>query len=316
MHKIVVLDGKPGYLQWDELSHLGDVVVYESHDKSKCSERLKDATIIITNKVKVNEEVLSQAPNLKFISILATGYNNIDCDAAKHRGVLVSNVPSYSTESVVQMTFALLLELSNAVGLHNHAVKNGVWNEEGVFSFWKCNLIEIHKKKLGIVGFGDIGKRVADVANAFGLDVLIAALPGRDYSNSNVKRMSFLDVLSKSDILSLHCPLSSETQNLICPETLGKMKKGSVLINTARGAIVDEQAIAKALHEGHLGGYATDVMGEEPPAPNSPLFSAPNCIITPHCAWATVESRNRLKEGVLNNIKAFVSGCPTNVVNA
>lgn len=317
--KIVVTDGNavnPGDLSWDFLNKYGQVTVYPRTDAESAPERLQDADIILINKTPVTAELLEQCPNLKLICVLATGYNVVDCEAAKQRNIPVCNVPDYSTAAVSQFTFSLLLELCNAVGHHSEAVRGGAWCRCPDFCFWDTPQLELAGKTMGIIGFGRIGRAVGRIAKAFGMEVL-AYSRSRCPEGEAIGRYVELDTLLKnSDIVSLHCPLTAQTQGIINRETLGKMKDGAILLNTARGPLLDESAVADALRSGKLRGAGVDVVTCEPILESNPLLHAPNCLITPHMAWAPLESRQRIMDCTVRSIEGFLAGKPVNVVNA
>ena len=317
--KIVILDGyalNPGDLDWSVLSPFGEVTVYERTDSEEVAiERLAHCQILLTNKFPITESLLAACPELRLICVQATGYNIVDCAAARKRGIAVCNVPSYSTDSVAQLTFALLLELCNQVGLHNTAVHQGAWCASSDFCFWLSPLTELAGKTLGIIGLGSIGQAVARIGKAFGMNILAYSRSRRPECRELATYVELDTLLERSHVVSLHCPLFPETERLINPETIAKMRPGAMLINTSRGGLIDEQAVADALCSGKLRGAAVDVVSREPMASDNPLLSAPNCIITPHIAWAPTESRIRLMNTLVENIEAFLAGKPKNVVN-
>jgi glycerate dehydrogenase len=317
--KIVILDGytlNPGDLSWDELKKLGDVAIYERTPADKVIERARDAEVIFTNKTPLGEDLLNQLPSLKFIGVLATGYNIVNTEVAKQRGVIVSNVPGYGTASVVQMTFALLLELCQHVQRHSDSVMEGRWASSADFCFWDFPLIELAGKTIGIIGFGDIGSKVGDVATAFGMNIIGNSRRQTDQSHrKNFKWASVPELLEQSDVVSLHCPLFPETKGLINKESLKRMKSSAFLLNTSRGPLIVDDDLADALNNDVIAGAGIDVLSVEPPSKDNPLFSAKNCIITPHIAWATKEARARLMDIAVNNLSAFINGHPVNVVN-
>lgn len=313
--KIVIMDGhalNPGDVSWDCFRQFGSLSYYDrTETEAEAIERIGDAQIILLNKVPITDAVLAACPNLKLICVLATGYNVVDYVAAAKRNIAVCNVPGYSTASVAQFTFALLLELCHRVGLHDQSVHQGDWTNCPDFCYWKTPQMELTGKTLGIIGYGAIGKAVGEIGKAFGMNVLAYSrtqYPGNSYVSLN-------ELLTKSDVISLHCPLFPETREMINADTLSKMKDGAILINTARGALLDEQAVADALKCGKLRGAAMDVVIEEPIPAESPLLHAPNCIITPHMAWAPKEARQRILDITVENIQGFLSGNPKNVVN-
>lgn len=317
--KIVILDAytsNPGDLSWAKFEKLGELKVYERTSRDQILERCRDAEIILDNKVVLDDEILSQLPKLKYIGILATGYNIVDVESAKKHGITVCNVPTYSTAAVAQLTFALILEFYNRVAVHDNAVHNGEWASCKDFCFQKTPLIELMGKTIGIVGFGKIGNEVAKIANAFGMNILCNVHNPKPFPDYDNFRFVTLDELAeKSDIISFHCPLTAETTGLVNSEFISKMKSNAIIINTARGPIIDENALADALNKGKIAGAAVDVLSCEPPKADNPLLSCKNCIITPHIAWAGYETRIRLLDVVYSNLKAFLDGKPINVVN-
>ncbi len=317
---IVVLDGytlNPGDLSWAGLEKHGKLVVYDRTPAHQLVERAKDADVVFTNKVPLRAEVLAELHNLKYIGVLATGYNIVDTDAAKQLGITVTNVPGYSTQSVVQLTFALLLALCHRVQRHSDSVMDGKWSRSPDFCFWDYPLTELAGKTFGVIGFGDIGQQVADVASAFGMDVLGYSRTQTDQSHRRHFKWADLDeVLTQSDVVSIHCPLTPQTEGLINADTLSQMKPSAFLLNTARGPIVVEEDLAQALNAGQIAGAGLDVLATEPPGSDNPLFTAKNCLITPHIAWATQEARARLMALTVGNFEAYLDGNPMNVVNA
>lgn len=313
--KIVILDGhalNPGDLSWDWLKQFGTYTFYERTTGAPLTiERIGDADIIILNKTPITEEILAACPNIRLICIMATGYNVVDCAAAAKRGIPVCNVPGYGTNAVAQFTFALLLELCNHVGLHNESVHKGEWTACPDFCYWKTPQMELCGKTFGIIGYGTIGRAVGRIAEAMGMRVLA-------YSRTHhegTEYVSLEELLAQSDIVSLHAPLFPETFRLINAETISQMKDGAILLNTARGPLIDEAAVADALRTGKLRGAAVDVVDSEPIPDGSPLLSAPNCIITPHMAWAPLEARQRIMDITAASIRAFLNGRKENVVN-
>lgn len=302
--KIVVLDGytiNPGDLSWDALAELGDLTVYDATEPEELAERLGDAEILITSKCPITADLMKSSPNLRYIGSTATGYNNIDVDAARERNIAVTNIPAYSTDAVAQHTIALMLELANHVGLHNESVKNGEWERHPYFCYWKEPIMLLAGKSLGIIGYGQIGKRVAEIAKALGMTVNI-------YSQDKEAAM-------KSDFISLHCPLTKENAKFVDTSFLVQMKSGAILINTARGGLIDEKALAEALRNGFLKAAAVDVLSTEPPTPDNPLVHLPNCIITPHLAWAPEEMRRIVCETTAENLRVFLEGGKQNRVD-
>jgi glycerate dehydrogenase len=317
--KIVVLDGytlNPGDISWDGLKELGDVTIHERTPADKVVERDIGAEIIFTNKTPVDEEAINQLSSLRFIGVLATGYNIVNTEAAKQKGIIVSNVPGYGTTSVVQMTFALLLELCLHVQRHSDAVMGGKWSRSADWCFWDSPLVELSGKTMGIIGFGRIGQQVGDVAAAFGMNILGNSRNRTDQSGrKNFKWSEIPELLTQSDVVSIHCPLYAETKGLINTESLKTMKNSAFLLNTSRGPIIVDDDLAEALNNDVIAGAGIDVLSVEPPPANNPLFKAKNCIITPHIAWATKEARQRLMDASVNNLSAFINSRPVNVVN-
>jgi len=316
--RIVVLDGytlNPGDNPWDEIAELGELTVYERTPPELVHERARDADIVLTNKTRLSAATLSELPRLKFISVLATGYDVVDVQAARERGILVANVPEYSTHSVAQHTFALLLELCNRVGQHDAAVRAGEWQRCADFSFWLQSPRELHGLIFGIVGLGRIGRRVAEIALAFGMKVCATGPREPRPLPTTIEWTNLADLAGKADVVSLHCPLTPENEGFVNREFLSRMKPTAFLINTARGRLVDEHALADALRSGNIAGAAVDVIREEPMPANHPLLTAPNCIITPHMAWASLAARRRLMQTTAANIRAFLDGKPINLVS-
>ncbi|RYC69982.1 D-2-hydroxyacid dehydrogenase [Spirosoma sordidisoli] len=318
--KIVVLDGytlNPGDLSWEGLEKLGEVTVYDRTSADQVLERAQDADILLTNKTPLGEAVLKQLPALRYIGVLATGYNIVDVKTATEKGVVVTNVPGYGTASVVQLTFALLLELTLHVQHHSDSVRDGKWARSADFSFWDYPLIELAGKTMGIIGFGSIGEKVADVATAFGMNVIGSKRHRTDQSHRpNFRWADIPDLLEQADVVSIHTPLVPETKGLIDRQNLARMKSTAFLLNTSRGPVIVEQDLADALNEGVIAGAGIDVLSTEPPAADNPLFSAKNCLITPHIAWATQEARARLMEIAVSNLAAFQAGNPVNQVRS
>ena len=316
---IVILDGyasNPGDLDWSALEKLGNVTVYPRTSDEEKVERAKDADIILINKVQMDAPTLDRLPRLKYIGVQATGYNVVDTEAARQRGITVTNIPAYSTDSVAQMTFALILSITNRAEYYAGENRKGRWAQNPDFCFWDSPLTEIAGKNLGIMGLGNIGRKVATIALDFGMNVIACTGKKQEELPKGIRKVGKDELLAQSDILSLHCPLTADTLHFINGESLAKMKENAILINTGRGPLVDEEAVAKALHEKKLGAYGADVMTQEPPSIDNPLFKEPNAYITPHIAWATFEARKRLNTMVAENVKAFIEGHPQNVVNA
>lgn len=317
--KIVVIDGytlNPGDLNWAGLAEIGDLTVYERTPADKIVERSAGTEIVITNKVPFSAHVLSQLPDLKYIGVTATGYNIVDIKAATQRGIIVTNVPTYGTNSVAQMVFALLLELCHHVQEHSNAVLQGEWSKSPDFCFWKYPQIELADKTMGIIGFGRIGQQVARIASAMGMHLVVSDIVQQNMSYlEDFHWAEIPDVICKSDVISLHCPLTPQTEGLINRKTIDLMKRTAFLINTSRGPLVVDKDLADALNNRRIAGAGLDVLSVEPPPPDNPLFRVRNCIITPHIAWATFEARNRLMNTAIENLKAFLTGKPVNVVS-
>jgi glycerate dehydrogenase len=317
--KIVVLDGytlNPGDLSWNAMKELGELVVYDRTPVDKIVERINDAEVILTNKVILTKEILQKTPSVKYIGVTATGFNVVDTIAAKELGIIVTNVPAYGTSSVAQLVFGFILELCHHIGEHNRAVQNGEWANSEDFTFWNFPLIELAGKTLGLIGFGAIGQATAGIAVAFGMNVIIYSRTKKpEFETDKIKFVEFEEVLSRADFLSLHCPLTEQTKGLINTTTISKMKDGAFLINTSRGAVLEEQDVADALNSGKLAGVGVDVVSAEPINKDNPLLKAKNCIITPHFAWAPLEARERLMNTLVKNVAAFMSNNPVNVVN-
>jgi glycerate dehydrogenase len=317
--KIIVLDGytlNPGDQSWDQLLKLGEVTIYDRTPVDKIIERSQGAEILITNKTPLGEDTLNNLPQVKYIGVLATGYNIVDTEVAKKRGIVVTNIPSYSTFSVAQLTFALILELCHHVQRHSDSVMKGKWADSIDFCYSDFPLIELSGKTLGIIGFGNIGQKVADIGTVFGMNIIASSRHQTDQSSrKNFRWVEVDEVLEQADVVSIHCPLLPETKGLINSESLKRMKRSAFLINTSRGPIVIDQDLADALNKDIIAGAGIDVLSAEPPSKDNPLFKAKNCLITPHIAWATKEARLRLMDVAVNNVAAFISGKPVNVVS-
>ncbi len=317
--KIVILDGKgvnPGDLSWDCFYRFGQVDVFEkTATAEETVRRLQGATVAITNKTPIDGSILDACPSVKLVCVLATGYNVVDCQAARDRGIPVCNVPDYGTSAVAQYTFALLLEICHQVGHHNTAVHQGKWTSCPTFCFWDTPQMELAGKTIGIIGFGRIGQAVGKIASAFGMSVLAYSRTQRPECSAIAKYVDLPTLLKESDIVSVHCPLTPETTHIINSETIAMMKDGAILLNTSRGPALDEAAVCQALEAGKLKAVAVDVAAVEPIPADSPLLRAPNCIITPHMAWAPVESRQRILDCTVASIQAFLNGSPINTVN-
>lgn len=315
--KIVILDAyaaNPGDLSWDEFAALGELTVYDRTAQEDAAARIGDAEVVFINKVRLTDEIFAACPNLKLVSILATGYNIVDLAAARRRDITVCNVPGYSTRAVVQMTFALLLEICQQVGLHSGAVHTGRWQTCPDFCFWDRPLIELDGKTMGIVGYGAIGSAVGTVAQALGMKLLVTARHEKPVPEG-ARFVSLPELLAQSDVVSLHCPQTAENARMIDAGALAQMKDGAILLNTARGGLLDEQAVADALRSGKLLAAGMDVVSAEPIRADNPLLTAPNCFLTPHIAWAPLETRRRLQAISAENLRAFLAGKPQNVVN-
>lgn len=315
---IVVLDGytlNPGDLDWGPLQSLGDVTLYNRSRPEEVLHRCRGAEVVLTNKAVLSREVIAQLPDLRYIGVLATGYNVVDVDAARERGIVVANVPAYSTLSVAQHVFALILEHTHRVRLHADLVQYGAWSLNPDFSFSRGELIELADKTLGIVGYGTIGQAVARIGRAFGMHVLVHTKRPGEHDMRGVKPADLNVLFSTSDVVTLHCALTDETKHLVNNHRLYQMKRTALLVNTSRGGVVDETALANALNNGRIAGAALDVLSVEPPPKDHPLLTAPNCVITPHHAWATRAARRRLMTAVTDNVRAFLDGRPVNVVS-
>ena len=315
--KIVILDGftaNPGDLSWKGLEELGTITVFDRTKPGETVARAADADIVLTNKVIISREIMMQLPQLKYIGVLATGYNVVDIEAAHERSIIVTNVPAYSTESVAQMVFAHLLTVTNRTEHYALQNRQGRWTKNPDFCYWDFPHMELAGKTFGIVGLGNIGRRVAEIALAFGMRVKALTSKAANALPAGIEKADLEELLAKSDVISLHCPLTDTTRHLINYETLQQMKPSTILINTGRGPLVDDQAVASALAEGQLAAFCADVLTEEPPKADNPLLSQPNAFITPHIAWATEEARSRLLQVAISNVEAFLNAKPQNVV--
>ena len=315
--KIVILDGftaNPGDLSWKGLEELGMLTVYDRTRPEETVARAAEADIVLTNKVIINREMMAQLPQLKYIGVLATGYNVVDIEAAHERGIIVTNVPAYSTESVAQMVFAHLLTVTNRT--EHYAIQNrqGRWSKNPDFCYWDFPHLELAGKTFGIVGLGNIGRRVAEIALAFGMQVKALTSKSADTLPAGIEKADLEVLLATSDVISLHCPLTDTTRHLINRDTLSKMRPSAILINTGRGPLVDDQAVASALAKGQLAAFCADVLTEEPPKADNPLLNQPKAFITPHIAWATKEARSRLLQVAISNVRAFLNAKPQNIV--
>lgn len=316
--KIVVLDGhtlNPGDLSWDAVKALGEFELYDHSPDDLVVERAKGAQVILTNKVVLSREIMAQLPDLGFIGVLATGHNIVDVEAAREKNIPVTNVPTYGTQSVAQMVFAHLLNLTQHVAHHSDTVKEGRWTRSPDFCYWDFPLVELAGLTMGIVGFGRIGRTVAGLAKAFGMKVLAYDAYVKDSGDPQVQMVDLDTLFAQSDVITLHCPLTPETENLVNVQRLEQMKPTAFVINTSRGAVVDNAALSEALNAGKIAGAGLDVLEVEPPPMSNPLMTAKNCYITPHISWATRSARARLMNTVAENIKAWMAGQPQNVVN-
>ena len=315
---IVVLDGyalNPGDLSWEPFKLLGNLTVYDRTPVSEIISRAADADVVLTNKTPISKSTLEGLPSLRYIGVLATGYNIIDVVAAKERNITVTNVPGYGTDSVAQLTFALLLELCHQVGHHNQEVQKGRWSKNADWCFWDTPQVELSGKTIGIIGYGTIGKKVGSIAHGFGMNVLAVSRTPKTNEPADTFKWSTLDeVVQQADVISIHCPLTKETEGLINLERLRQMKPTTFLLNTSRGPVINDKDLATALNEGIIAGAGIDVLSVEPPVEGNPLIGARNIIITPHIAWATTEARQRLMNGVLENLRAYVEGRVVNKV--
>ena len=316
--KILVLDGfalNPGDLSWKGIKELGTLVVYDRTEQARIVNRIGDAEIVLVNKCPISRETMDACPNLKLICVTATGYNTIDIEAAREKGITVCNVPSYATESVTQHVFAMLLAIANHISEHAQSVKAGEWQRTADFTYRKYPIFELSGLTMGIIGMGRIGQSVARVANAFGMNVLYwSKHPYPELESEHLHGVSLEQLLAESDVISLHCPLNEETENLICKKTIAKMKQNVIIINTSRGKIINDMDLANALASGKVAYAAIDVLSEEPPVHGSPLIEQSHCLVTPHIAWAPLQARRRCMEIVEQNIRAFQEGHPQNVV--
>lgn len=316
--KIVILDGycaNPGDLSWEPLKEFGELVVYPRTSADEVVSRIGDAEIVMTNKTVLDAAVLSQLSNIKYIGVLATGFNTVDIDAARSRGIVVTNVPAYSTDSVAQMTFAHILNITNRVAHYASQNREGRWSAGKDFCYADTPLTELAGKTLGIVGLGNIGSKVARIAMDFGMDVFAFTSKHISELPEGIQKTTMKGLLAASDVLTLHCPLTDTTRNLINRDTIALMRRGAIIINTSRGPVVNESDVAEALESGQLAAYGADVMCSEPPSADNPLFKQPHAYITPHIAWATREARTRLVKCAIDNVKAFMDGAQVNVVN-
>lgn len=316
--KIVVLDGctlNPGDLSWDDLKAFGDLRIYERTEEADINSRIEGAEAIFVNKVRITEDIIKANKTLKYIGVLATGYNNVDLKAAKKAGILVTNIPSYGTDSVAQHAFALLLELTTRVGHHDAEVKKGRWTKSEDWTFWDYPLVELAGKTMGIIGFGKIGQKTGQIARAFGMEVIVNnPSKNQEKIDQGYRYVDLEEIFAKADVIVLHANLTEENTGLINKESIKRMKKKPILINNSRGGLIVEDDLVWALENGLISGAGLDVLDVEPPAINNPLYKFDNCIITPHLAWAPYESRKRLKDQAVENFKAFLEEKPINQV--
>lgn len=316
--KIVILDGyatNPGDLCWDELKQLGECIIYDRTQPDDVVERAQGAEIVLTNKTQLRADQMAALPELKFIGVLATGYNIVDTEAARQRGILVSNIPAYSTNSVAQLVFAHLLNIAQQVQHHNEAVHDGRWSNCLDFCFWDMPLLELHGLKMGIVGLGNTGMATARISLGFGMEVYAYTSKSPLQLQSEIHKMELDQLFSECDVVSLHCPLNSQTLGMVNARRLQLMKPTAILINTARGPLIDEAALADALNQGRLAAAGLDVLSQEPPSSDNPLLTARNCYLTPHIAWGSTAARKRLMQILVGNVKAYLDGHPVNIVN-
>ena len=317
MH-IVILDGyaaNPGDLSWEKMRQLGNCVIYDRTSPAEVLERSRGAEILLTNKTVLNADTINALPDLRYIGVLATGFNIVDTEAAKARGVIVTNIPAYSTDSVAQMVFAHLLNICQQVQHHSEEVRKGRWSNNPDFCFWDTPLIELRGKKMGIVGLGHTGSRTARIAIAFGMEVYAYTSKSSFQLPHEIKKMELDELFSECDVISLHCPLTPDTREIVNASRLSLMKSTAILINTGRGPLVNEQDLADALNEGRIYAAGLDVLNQEPPHADNPLLTARNCYITPHIAWASTAARERLMQIAVENVKAYIEGKTMNVVN-
>lgn len=316
--KIVVMDGKgvnPGDMSWKQIQQFGELIVYERTASEEIIDHVGDAEIVLTNKTVFDEDTIAKLKNVKYIGVLATGYNVVDLKAASKRGIVVTNIPAYSTDSVAQMTFAHILNVTNHVDHYARASRDGEWSRCPDFCYWDKPLVELAGKTIGIIGLGNIGMKVANIALNFGMYVIAYTSKEPKEIPNGINKASIDNILSDSDIISLHCPLTKQTRELINKDSIAKMKRSVIVVNTGRGPLVNEEDVANALHNGLIGAYCADVMCSEPPSADNPLFVEQNAYITPHVAWASKEARIRLMDIAEKNIHSFLSGKPINVVN-
>ena len=312
------MDGKgvnPGDMSWKQIQQFGELIVYERTASEEIIDHVGDAEIVLTNKTVFDEDTIAKLKNVKYIGVLATGYNVVDLKAASKCGIVVTNIPAYSTDSVAQMTFAHILNVTNHVDHYARASRDGEWSRCPDFCYWDKPLVELAGKTIGIIGLGNIGMKVANIALNFGMNVIAYTSKEPKEIPNGINKASIDNILSDSDIISLHCPLTKQTRELINKDSIAKMKRSVIVVNTGRGPLVNEEDVANALHNGLIGAYCADVMCSEPPSADNPLFVEQNAYITPHVAWASKEARIRLMDIAEKNIHSFLSGKPINVVN-
>ena len=316
--KIVVLDGyamNPGDLSWNGLKQLGECQVYERSQPADIFNRMMDADVVITNKALIDEKLIDRLPNLHYIGVTATGYNVVDVQAATRKGIVVTNIPAYSTDSVAQLVFSHILNIVNRVEMHATSVRSGEWTISPDFAYWKSPQSELTGKTIGIIGFGRIGRKVAEIAGAFRMKVIFNNRSQVPYAPVQMRQLGMEEVFAESDVVSINCPLSAENSEFVNQQLLQKMKKSAILINTGRGGLINETDLATALNAGIIAAAGLDVLSTEPPKTDNPLLTAKNCFITPHIAWATFEARQRLMNITVENLQCFISGKPQNMVN-
>lgn len=315
--KVIVLDGyglNPGDLSWEGMAALGELTVYDRTSSAELLERAADVEVLITNKTVITAEDMEQLPQLKYIGVLATGYNVVDIAAAKDKGIVVTNIPAYSTPSVAQMVFAHLLNITQQVGYYAEENRQGRWSANADFCYWDGSLMELEGKQMGIVGFGNIGQATARIAQAFGMKVCVFTSKPQEALPQGICKASLDDLFKESDVVSLHCPLTPETQEMVNAGRLKTMKSSAILINTGRGPLINEQDLADALNQGVIAAAGLDVLSTEPPTSDNPLLKAKNCFVTPHIAWASLEARTRLMNIAVNNLKSYLEGTVINNV--
>lgn len=317
--KIVVLDGyalNPGDLSWEGLKNLGDCLIFDRTKPEEVFSRINDAEVIITNKVLIDKHLIDELPMLQYIGVTATGYNVVDVLAASQRGIVVTNIPAYSTNSVAQLVFSHILNVTNRVELHSNSVKANEWTSNPDFAYWKTPQMELSGKTLGIIGFGQIGRKVAEIAKAMGMKIIFQNRSQKAEIPEGMNQKSLSEVFTESDFISLNCPLTTENKEFVNMNLILTMKATAVLINTGRGGLVNEADLAEALNAGRIAAACLDVLSTEPPRSENPLIAAKNCFITPHIAWATIEARQRLMNITVDNLRSYLSGKPKNVVQA